>query len=1005
MKDDLLSKRGAPVLWLGIILLLFFSSGVCSRGPVDDQLRPSIELSGPGWKVWMDSSATWRDDRLYLPGETDLHSLQVNPPSCGWTKLDEQGIGCTIPASLEEIFSQGVNRWRYHGVSWFWKRVVIPEQWKGKVIRMDVGKARLRVEIYMNQKLALYDLVAETPLEADISDYVEYGESNLIAVRLTNPGGNRGWQDFPGIGWGKYKLPASHDFTGIDGPVRITALNPVHIRDIFVKNLLPANGKEIEVNASLHIPPGFTRPLRYRIDILSESTGETIFSDTWKTDMLVKYSLSKKMKVPDAQIWELDSPELYTCRLSVFSGRGIEDSHRVRFGFRTFEAKEVDGQHNFYLNGQRIRFRSAIDWGYYALTGFYPTHDMARTSVEAARAIGHNALNFHRRIGEPLVMEYADEMGLCLYEEPGGFHAGFQTYTIRPNTFTAAIMKEKCRRMVLRDRNHPSLMIYNLCNEDFFWNELREEVMRMIHGLDGTRLVCNSSGWLNMNHMRPYEDTIRLDYIDDHTVESEARFREKEFNSHQTRNDSNLIYWGEVRCYTGPPNWYSCAEFQNRLPDKRPGYDMNIYQPLQDKIIRYFDQFDFPGTGSGNIRSYDDLTRQAGRGLMYIDGRLGQVIMSSNSEDGYAINGWSGGPQLPDEWESAIVDEGRNLKGPATDFSYWIRDLQIAIFRQNGKYFNVSDTARFDLHLINEGKLPSGSYILSVMIKDGKGRQVACLAEKQVLVRGGDIYAQKLMDDAEVVMGESWHAGHISVVAELLENGKPCADGSEQVLLRNRKSWNEDLAGYNGAVMNWLPAKNAIREAGCSIREYSDSVTEKLDYALIGYLYRDHNNDKVYKPVNMDHVEELFTRVRNEGTVLFLRFDEHWADYLFEQGILSVIPDEWRGWKTGGWKGNGWGYLDHYAGDQAIPSGSTIGTNSWEVPGDALGFYPFRSDYPHVVYGTFFAGPNDLVTTLGTISYGKGTIILDPSYWVDYDEVFNDMLFYNLISKTIDEHR
>jgi len=997
------SERLACTICLSIILLFLFPCDAFPGGDIEDKQRTGINLAGEGWKVWLDREAGWKEDELYLSGDFELYSLPVNPPSCGWEGLDAKGTDCTIPASLEEIFSEGINSWRYHGVSWFWKRVVIPEEWRGKVIRLDVGKARLRVEVYINHELALYDLVAETPLQADISEFVDYGNSNLIAFRLTNPGGNRGWQDFPGISWGSYKLPASHDFTGIDIPLSLTALNPLHIRDVFVKNLLPVSGKRIKVIASLNVPFGVPDPQQYRIEILSDSTGETLFSDIWDAELLPGNKLSKIISVPDAELWDLESPELYVCRFSVLSGSGLEDTHGVRFGFRTFEALEVNGRHNFYLNGKRVRFRSAIDWGYYALTGFYPTHDMARKSVEAARAIGHNALNFHRRIGEPLVMDYADELGLYLYEEPGGFHAGFQTYTIRPNTFTAAIMKEKCRRMVLRDRNHPSLMIYNLCNEDFFWNELREEVMRMIHGLDGSRLVCNSSGWLNMNHMRPYEDSIRLDYIDDHTVESKARFEETEFKAHETYNDSNLIYWGEVRCYTGPPNWYECAGIQKNLSGGTPGYDMNIYKPLHDKIVSYFDHFNFPETGSRNIRSYADLSRQAGRGLMYTDGRLGQVIMSHNSEDGYAINGWSGGPQLPDEWESAIVDEGRNLKGPATDYSYWIREKQIAIFRQNGKYFNVSDTALFDLHLINEGRIPAGSYLLRTRITDGNGEHVADLTEKQIQVEGGDVYAQKLVDNTTVVMKEPWHAGHISVVAELLKDGKVIADGTEQVLLRNRKSWYEDLEGYSAALINWLPAEIAILETGNSIREYSDSISGKLDYALIGYLYKDHNNDKVYKAVNMAHVEDLFRRVHDDGTVLFLRFDEHWADYLFEMGILSVIPDVWRGWQTGGWKGNGWGYLDHFVGDQAVPSGSTISTNSWEVPMDAMGFYPFRSPYPHAAYGTFFASPGDLVTTLGTISYGKGTIIIDPSYWVDYNETFNDILFYRLITKNIAE--
>ena len=70
---------------------------------------------------------------------------------------------------------------------------------------------------------------------------------------------------------------------------------------------------------------------------------------------------------------------------------------------------------------------------------------------------------------------------------------------------------------------------------------------------------------------------------------------------------------------------------------------------------------------------------------------------------------------------------------------------------------------------------------------------------------------------------------------------------------------------------------------------------------------------------------------------------------------------------------------------------------------DGIGFYPFESEYPQAAYGAFFARHNDLVTTLGTIKYGKGIIILDSSYWVDYNQTFNDMLFYNLISVSVNE--
>ena len=76
---------------------------------------------------------------------------------------------CHIPATIEELFSGGLNRWTYHGVSWFWKDIEVPADWEGKIVHINFADTRMRAEVYVNSDLAGYDLVAETPWKADIS--------------------------------------------------------------------------------------------------------------------------------------------------------------------------------------------------------------------------------------------------------------------------------------------------------------------------------------------------------------------------------------------------------------------------------------------------------------------------------------------------------------------------------------------------------------------------------------------------------------------------------------------------------------------------------------------------------------------------------------------------------------------------------------------------------------------------------------------------------------------
>jgi hypothetical protein len=436
-----------------------------------------------------------------------------------------------------------------------------------------------------------------------------------------------------------------------------------------------------------------------------------------------------------------------------------------------------------------------------------------------------------------------------------------------------------------------------------------------------------------------------------------------------------------------------------------PGYDENVYKPLHDDILDYFTRNNLPTNGSKVISSPSEVSTQAGRGLMYIDGRLGQVIMVSDAVDGYAINGWSAGPQaaevIPEEdfnWESAITDEARNLKGVASDFAYWVRDLQIAIIRQNGKYFKPGDSGGFDVHLINEGRIPAGSYNLSIRVIDGVGNEMRFQHDVSVDVKGGDVYAQKFIDSLVVPFDESYHAGHITIEGKLYDGNTVVADGSEQVLLQNRASWKEDIEQYNIAVSGWPAAKTAIRYAGVTAEDFSTSL-DKLDFICAAGM----------PDVNLS---DMLNRVNNDGTTLIIKFTKEWADALLNAGLLSKDVTHWvsGNTQTPWWNGNGWGYLDYYIGNRAVPSKSTIGTNSWEVPNDPRGFYPFESPYLQTAYGAHFARPDrfqysedlpdDRHSTsvlIGAIQYGNGKVILDASYWVDDNHALNDMLFYNFI--------
>jgi beta-galactosidase len=953
--------------------------------------RSELNLSGIGWNCWLDKEATWANDSLWLPDELNLASLPVNKPTIGWDALWKQPAkSCNIPASVEELFGTG-NDWTYHGVSWFYREFDLPAGWNMKHSFLTIEQYNYRVEVFINEQLAGYDAIGMLPYSCDIAKFLNSGSKNRIALRITNPGGNRGWEDFKPLNWGGCGLVPSKDYSGIGGKITLTGCNELYVENVFVKNLPKSGENNLEVQTNVINSTKVPLVGSYLIDISDPGTGKSLY----QTELPGCFysgtnTLKTRIQVPMAKLWSVETPAIYKCRVTLKSGQ-VKDIYDQSFGFRVFEVKNIDGKNNFYLNGKRFRFRSAIDWGIYAFTGLYPTPEVAKRSIEAVRKIGHNSLNFHRRLGDASLFDNADTLGVCLYEEPGGFHLTGRDIDVP--SFMSKTVFERLRRMVIRDRNHPSLMIYSLANEDNIWGLIRQHAMQLINQLDDSRLIVNSSGGTGgrgeppINHIRPYEKYVRQDYIDPHTVAAKVFFDEKELLSHNNPVDSTILYWGEVRCYPGTFNSYLIFK-QNA---GKGGYDLNLFESQAKKTQEIFDQCRMKGMENGRIKAPEDLSKLAAGSQYYIDGRLGQIIMLNNNADGYAINGFSPGPDMPDEWSSALTDLNRNMNAPPEEMNYWNRDLQIAILRTNGKYFLPGDTAKFNIHLINEGKLPGGEYELRLQVKDGTGKYTEFQQNIPLKVEGGDAFAQKIKEQFPVIIGNQWHPGYITLEARLMKADKVVADGAEQVLLKNRKALAQRFKGNKVIVFGWQGAQNTLKEAGVKVLS---SISAK-NLIMVG------------KAATESELDQSLKAVKDQGANLVIAFDSLFAVKLFHKGLLSDPVETWGGVQTEFWRGNGSGYIDLFGGTQAIASVGVVNTRSWEATGNPVGFYPFRSAYPQKAYGLYFARHykrdpriperNNTLVLIGELEYGKGKILLNPCYPVDENSAFADMLFFNIV--------
>ncbi|GAB6012915.1 PA14 domain-containing protein [Viscerimonas tarda] len=801
--------------------------------------RTAINLSGAGWRLCLDKEASWKNDKLYLPDEAkDLSKLPVNAPTGGWNVLNESaGLSVSVPGTVEEYLttSDYPRPENFVGVSWWFRTLEIPAELKDKRFIISFESVRMRAEVYLDGQLVAYDLIGESPFQADITGAVRAGRQQTLAVRVTNPGGNFHWQDFDRLKWNENLIPPGRGFGGIIGRVKLEAVSPLYISDIYMQNT-PAITK---VNAIVSVNNLSSSPLKRDVELLVKekaNPSKIVFRQQLNKEAFAKgeRTLTIPVNVPDARLWDLDKPNLYVCEILLKDGKQVADSDKETFGFRWFAPEGIGQDAVLRLNGRRIMLRTAISWGYWPVTGLIATPEMAERQVTTARNLGLNMLNFHRSIGSPVVLEKADEAGFLYFEEPGSFHSA------NHDPFIQAIVNEKLQRMVRRDRSHPSLIIYNLINEfggvlsrDKELVEKRMKDMQIAHAIDPSRVMTFTSGWAGKEdseedskaHLRPFDETLyRRGWFDNHRAGGpetwlEEYYKSPEENLMYTNNRTEIYMRGEEGAISTPPRIEKINE--EIATTHITGWDGKFWQTQYKAFEKLF--------GKKNLKPYfgtiDALTRSMGNVQLEHQGRRIQGMRMQNTGDVYAINGWEA---MPYDNHSGIVDIYRNPKGDASALSYYTQPLYVAVSPRS-QIVKLPGSVPVDFYIVNEKDL-KGNYILQIAVVTPDGRQVY-KEEKKVDVEGGETFGQLLWENAILPLNGT--EGMYSIEARLLDaSRKVLAEGNDKAL---GVDWSGKNITGNGAYYGKADDKVAAfykKETGKDLAAYKTGLG-KLDWIIV----------------------------------------------------------------------------------------------------------------------------------------------------------------------------
>ncbi len=732
------------------------------------------------WRLWLDPIAAWQDDTLSLPEDVKLTNLPVNPPTGGWAALDDlAGIGVSLPATVEDYyFNRAPARMAastspseivavegyYQGVSWWYRPFTPPALRPGERLVFYFPAGRLRSEVYVNGKLAGYNIISEAPFTADATDAIIPGGKNLLAVRITNPGGRLDWMDFLTMTWGKYTLPATHAFGGLAGGVEMQVRAPVSVSDLAVFNKPDP--------CSVHL----------QADISSTGQaydGPVNFSIT--RDRNVVFKQSKNVHVPpggtittsidatvgNAQLWDIDHPNLYKASANLPTVAHSDRS--TTFGFRWLNVKGLGTDAKLYLNDRRIVPRSSISWGFWAPNGIFPDEAAAGREIAAMKAFGLDSLQNHRHMPKAVVLDAFDRVGFLRYCEAGGGVLTFETAPKEPPQtsiqvkmngktvdldFLNRYQLDKELAMIRAFRSHPCVSLWTLQNEispDVNNPRMRYALQKMREA-DPSRMVLLKSGESSGKQVwaLPYSDAWMKDdgtgysgWWDQHTamdspgVWTDAMYKSPGDYKYRTDNQKEIVVWGEMATGASPDdhaaivNWYKARH--------QTGYDLAAHQTILAAYEKFLDDQLFRSA----FPTAETLFRQAGAKHYFSVARLLENARICNAVDYIVLSGWES-TTIDDH--SGLVDALRQLKADAT-LIHQAAQPEVLVIRPRHYVIAKGDTAVVDVHQINEQNL-TGSWRLTVTAST-TGRKPLFQADYPVELIGGETFGQLLKQDIQ----------------------------------------------------------------------------------------------------------------------------------------------------------------------------------------------------------------------------------------------------------------
>jgi len=365
------------------------------------------------------------------------------------------------------------------GIGWYRKTFRAPANWKGKRVSIEFDGVYRDATVYLNgHKLGTHPY-GYTAFTFDLTPDLDYSGANVLAVRVDNSAQ-------PNSRW--------YSGSGIYRHVRVVVTEPTHVAQWGVFVTTPeATSTAAKISIRTRVANESSSAVTATVETtLLEKTGKKVGSAQSKLSLApgADDEAAQKIVVAKPSLWSPKSPTLYRAVSTIRQGGKVIDQVTTPFGIRTLAWSADKG---LLLNGKSIKLTGGSvhhDNGPLGAAAFDRAEERR---VELLKAAGMNAVRTAHNPPSTAFLDACDRIGLLVLDEPFDVWEAHKVKFDYGSDFDAW-WKQDVSSMVLRDRSHPSIVIWGIGNEIPELEvdrgaALAKPIVTLIRSLDDTRLL------------------------------------------------------------------------------------------------------------------------------------------------------------------------------------------------------------------------------------------------------------------------------------------------------------------------------------------------------------------------------------------------------------------------------------------------------------------------------------------------------------------------------------